>query len=279
MSARAPRAPLAGALAVALLVASPTRAQEEGGEPAPEAKEGEGEEAQPKPAPRPDQPSWKGGRYEVERAQGSAKELEERFAKLLAALAAEREGTAEAPAPGEGGADEGLGTPPARPKPAAGEAPAAALEQLRALAPDAAAVADAFRPVAHDRVAPKLLAAAEKLFAGKTEEIAARLGIRPEHRVVKVHAATTEELLGMELGTVAAREFASGLRRVADGLKPGYTWYVVVLRPEAPKPEEPLDPTDWDLPAPRDPKGVTRLQLFFHHEGRYVLLGRLWRME
>src|SRR5690606_33650268 len=134
--------------------------------------------------------------------------------------------------------------------------PASALEQLRAFAPDEAAVADAFRPVARDRVGPKLLAAAEKLFAGKTEEIAARLGIRPEHRVVKVHATTTEELIGMELGTVAAREFASGLRRVADGLQPHYTWYVVVLRAEEPEAEEPLDPTDWDLPTQRDPKGV-----------------------
>lgn len=272
MSAR-----LAGALAVALLIAAPARAQEEGEGPAPERKEGE--EAQPKAAPRPDQPGWKGGRYTVERAQGSAKELEERFAKLLAALAAEREAAAQAPAPASSDAGEGLGAPPPRPRPAEGEASASALEQLRALAPDAAAVADAFRPVAHDRLAPKLLAAAEKLFAGKTEEIAARLGIRPEHRIVKVHAATTEELGGMELGTVAAREFASGLRRVADGLQPGYTWYVVVLRPEEAEPEEPRDPTDWDLPTPRDPKGVTRLQLFFHHEGRYVLLGRLWRME
>lgn len=221
---------------------------------------------------------WPGGKVAFKREQGSEAELKQRIETLLRTIAKEARGEA-APAPAED--PEGL-QPPAGEEAAAPPAKQTALEMLRSLAPDEAAVREAFGASGQRELGPKLLAAASRLFEGDGPAIARRLGIRPQHRVVDVYGATSEELAAMDLGTVAAREFAAGLRRVASHLRPQFRWYVVVLRPkadDAAEEQEELDPTDWDLPTPRDAEGTTRLQLLFRCKDRYVLLGRIWRLD
>lgn len=109
--------------------------------------------------------------------------------------------------------------------------------------------------------------------ADEPRAIASALGIHPSLSGVKVYRASTEELLSMELETVSATEFASGLRDVARYLKPRYQFYVVTLdRPEAEKKKAPL------------PKGAidtvdARLQLFAKSGKTWIYVGRIWRLE
>lgn len=134
-------------------------------------------------------------------------------------------------------------------------------EALRSLAPDEKALKDAFTEAGFKELGAELLEGATKLFAGETPQVLERLGLKPELETVEVFKASTEDLLTMEPGTDAAREFASGLRRTARHLKPRYHWYCAVLRSKAEGGPE------------------CRLQLFFHTEGRWVLLGRIWRLD
>jgi len=134
-------------------------------------------------------------------------------------------------------------------------------EALRSLAPDEKALKDAFTEAGYKELGTELLEGATKLFAGETPEILERLGLKPDLETVEVFKASTEDLLTMESGTDAAREFASGLRRTARHLKPRYHWYCAVLRSKV------------------EGSPDCRLQLFFHSEGRWVLLGRIWRLD
>jgi hypothetical protein len=144
---------------------------------------------------------------------------------------------------------------------ARGSDAAATAEVIKSFAPDEKAVKDALTDEGWKAIGPRIVEGAGRLFAGEPPQLLERLGLRPELEEVQVYKATTEELLAMELGTDAAREFASALRRTARLLKPRYHWYAAVLRPKGGDGE------------------AARLQLFFHFEGRWVLLGRVWRAE
>lgn len=196
-----------------------------------------GTEAAPKPpAPKPtdtETPAAPGkdreGRKKFERDQGQADVLQGQLERLLAVVKG-----ADAKATGEA---------------------------LRSLAPDEKALKDAFTEAGYKELGAELLEGATKLFAGETPQVLERLGLKPDLETVEVFKASTEDLLTMESGTDAAREFASGLRRAARHLKPRYHWYCAVLRAKAEGSPE------------------CRLQLFFHTEGRWVLLGRIWRLD
>lgn len=199
--------------------------------PAPAPTPSEAPPATPAPnteAPAPTAPDGQ-GRVRFKREQGTAEALKGHLEATLAAL---RSGDAAA-----------LG------------------EKLNAFKPDDEALKEAFTEEGYKALAPKITESAPKLFSGQPAEIAARLGLKPEQSEVEVFMASTEDLLTMESGTDAAREFASGLRRTAQHLKPRFVWYCAVAKGKGPA----------DEPA--------RLQLFFFHKGRFVLLGRIWRID
>ena len=187
----------------------------------------------PKPAPgteaAPPAGKEREGRKRFERDQGQADALKGQLERLLAVVKG-----ADAKATGEA---------------------------LRSLAPDEKALKDAFTEAGYKELGAELLEGATKLFAGETPEILERLGLKADLETVEVFKASTEDLLTMESGTDAAREFASGLRRAARHLKPRYHWYCAVLRSKV------------------EGSPDCRLQLFFHTEGRWVLLGRIWRLD
>ncbi len=191
-----------------------------------------GTEAAPKPAgteAAPPAGKEREGRKRFERDQGQADVLKGQLERLLAVVKG-----ADAKATGEA---------------------------LRSLAPDEKALKDAFTEAGFKELGTELLEGATKLFAGETPEILERLGLKPDLETVEVFKASTEDLLTMESGTDAAREFASGLRRTARLLEPRYHWYCAVLRSKV------------------EGGPDCRLQLFFHSEGRWVLLGRIWRLD
>jgi hypothetical protein len=191
-----------------------------------------GTEAAPKPAgteAAPPAGKEREGRKRFERDQGQADVLKGQLERLLAVVKG-----ADAKATGEA---------------------------LRSLAPDEKALKDAFTEAGYKELGAELLEGATKLFAGETPEILERLGLKPDLETVEVFKASTEDLLTMESGTDAAREFASGLRRTARLLEPRYHWYCAVLRSKV------------------EGSPDCRLQLFFHSEGRWVLLGRIWRLD
>ncbi|MCO5169481.1 MAG: hypothetical protein M9894_24320 [Planctomycetes bacterium] len=241
---------LAAALAAPALRAQdgglPPPGPRPGTPPAPEDEEGVEEEAEEEPAPDappatppkplpPPPPKAADGLHRVQfkREQGTAEALKGHLERTLAAFKA-------------------------------GEA-AALGEALRAMAPDEAALKDAFTDDGFKALAPRILERAPQLFAGEPAEVARRLGLRADLETVEVFTASTEDLQSMESGTDAAREFASGLRRTAQHLKPRYHWYCAVLKAKG--------------PAGEDPTHGTRLQLFFYRDGKFVLLGRIWRIE
>ncbi len=75
---------------------------------------------------------------------------------------------------------------------------------------------------------------------------------------VKVHAATTEDLVAYAKGTPAFEEFPGGMQRFAALVKPKVTWYVVEL----------LEPGK-DL-------GM-KFTAFVHAGGRFVFVAKPWR--
>lgn len=240
---------------VALTLMAPVQAQDEGlppPRPAPRpaedepAEEGEepveeeepAEETPPATPPKPLPPSPppappRQGRVAFSREQGKAEALKEQLERAVAALKA-------------------------------GDA-AALGEVLRAFQPNEAALRDAFTEDGFKALAPRLLERAPAIFSGEPAKIAERLNLRADQEQVTVFTASTEDLLTMEPGTDAAREFAGSLRRTAAHLKPRYVWYCAVLKPTG--------------PAAEDPTQTARLQLFFFHEGKFILLGRIWRIE
>lgn len=138
-----------------------------------------------------------------------------------------------------------------------------AKQLLAAMAPDEKAVEDALTPEGKQAIGQRLLEAAKPLFEGEPKAVAERMKLDPALSDVQVFSATTEDLLGMEPETDAATHFAGGLKRAARHLKPRVKFYAVLMRrPEAPETE-----------------GGVRLQLFVHFQGRYVLLGKVWRLE
>lgn len=75
---------------------------------------------------------------------------------------------------------------------------------------------------------------------------------------VKVHAATTEELLAYQKGGAAFEEFPGGMKAFAALAKPKLTWYVVEL----------LEPGKDD--------GM-KFTCFVHAGGRFVFVAKPWR--
>jgi hypothetical protein len=82
----------------------------------------------------------------------------------------------------------------------------------------------------------------------------------PKHTEVRVHAATTEEIVAYEKGSVAFNEFPGGAKKLAAGfLKPKTTWYEV------------------EVVEPGRPKG-TRFHLFFWDGAKWTMMGPAWRV-
>ena len=131
---------------------------------------------------------------------------------------------------------------------------------LAAWRPDAEVVRDLLRGGPDGPLGKAALAEAEVTFAGAPAEVAARLGLRPDLAEVEVFEAWTEDLATMQPESVAAREFASGLRWIAKHLPARYRWYVAVLRPKG-------------------SDEAVRLQVFAFSARRWVYLGRLWRLD
>ncbi|HEY7912044.1 MAG TPA: hypothetical protein VIG62_09055 [Blastocatellia bacterium] len=91
------------------------------------------------------------------------------------------------------------------------------------------------------------------------EEEADKLA-RPEQTVVKINAATTEEIAGYQKGSVAFNEFPAGARRLAETvLRPGLTFYQVEF----------LEPGKDD--------GM-KYHLFYWDGEQWTMLGPIWRV-
>jgi hypothetical protein len=91
------------------------------------------------------------------------------------------------------------------------------------------------------------------------EEEADKLA-RPEQTVVKVHAATTEEIASYQKGSVAFNEFPGGAMRLAETvLRPGVTFYEVEF----------LEPGKDD--------GM-KYHLFYWDGEQWTMLGPIWRV-
>jgi hypothetical protein len=230
----------------------------------------QGEKAPPKPGKK----GWKGGRVKFKRAQGSSKELEAKikgFMKELAVRYPMRK-------PGKDGKDGGGLTPPTPKKP--GEKPGKdgkkkdpLLELMRTWRPTKAVLEDAFTVEGLKAMGKTIRTSAKKLFAGDVKSISKRLGIRPDYKEVQVFGASSEDLVGMDLESVAGKEFAGGLKRTARFLKPRYHWYVVVLnRPKEVKAKD-------KNKRPKLDSADARIQLWVFSGGHYRLLGRIWRLD
>jgi hypothetical protein len=91
------------------------------------------------------------------------------------------------------------------------------------------------------------------------EEEAEKLA-RPEQTVVKINAATTEEIASYQKGSVAFNEFPGGARRLAETvLRPGVTFYEVEF----------LEPGKDD--------GM-KYHLFYWDGEQWTMLGPIWRV-
>lgn len=140
----------------------------------------------------------------------------------------------------------------------ADQKPAEAAALFQALIPDEPRLKKALR----DDVAPEtvrtILGMYERL-GPLTGENVGRL-TRPDQTVVRVHGATTEEILRYAEGSVAFNEFPGGTRRVAElVLRPGMTYYEA----EFLKPGEDL--------------GI-KYHLFFWDGAQWSMLGPIWRV-
>lgn len=224
------------------------------------------------------------GRVPFKREQGTCAALEAQFKQILAALG-QRYPDLPYPSPTQtAGPDSGGLKRPGGEKPAATTPPDAEqraeqerkdplLASLRAWRPTKEALVDVLTPEGLRALGKVVYTRGRVRFApSDPRQIAQSLGLHPSMSEVQVFSASSEELATMESGTVSAKEFASGLRGLAQYLKPRYQFYVVVLdRPAAekarnPKPKDALDSAD------------ARLQLFVHSGQGFVYLGRLWRL-
>jgi len=83
---------------------------------------------------------------------------------------------------------------------------------------------------------------------------------KPEQTVVKVHAATTEEIMKYEKGTPAFQEFPGGTKRVAELLlRPGTTYY------------------EAEFLEPGKDAGM-KFHLFYWDGEHWSMLGPVWRI-
>jgi hypothetical protein len=83
---------------------------------------------------------------------------------------------------------------------------------------------------------------------------------RPEQTVVRVHAATTEEIAKYAKDTVAYKAFPGGAQRLAEQvLRPGMTFYVV------------------DFVEPGKTLGI-KYHLFYWDGKQWSMLGPMWRV-
>jgi len=265
----------------------------------------------PKETPKKDAPSDdkksdegkdapKSGRQPFSRDQGSTAELAGEIKAVLAALKTRypdwRYDTSKAGTP-VGGPSGGSAAPKEAPKktgglqpppkkgpvvkgPTPGERSAEEVEKdtllkrLRAWRPTKEALIDVMTPEGVWDIGKSTYKVGKRTFGpDEPRAIAENLGIHPSLSEVKVYQATSEELQTMEFESVSAIEFASGLRGVAQHLKPRYRFYVVTLdRPakakeSAPMPKGAIDSVD------------ARLQLFAKSGGKWIYVGRIWRLE
>jgi len=138
-------------------------------------------------------------------------------------------------------------------------------ETLRTLIPGKAAVEAALTKEGFAALGGKIQSYAKETFSAGPKSALEKLGVTEDLRRVKVYSATTEDLQSMEVETVAAREFAGGLRNVANHFKPYQTFYCAHMVPRSAEED--------------DAQAGTRLQLFYFHEGRFVYLGPVWKFQ
>jgi len=98
----------------------------------------------------------------------------------------------------------------------------------------------------------------KKLLPAEDAKRAKVFAPNPVNTDVRVHAATTEEILKYDQGTTAFAQFPGGAKKLAETvLRPGMTWYeVVVARPGA--------------------ESGAKFHLFYWTGDRWSCLGPLW---
>ncbi|MBL4846078.1 MAG: hypothetical protein JKY65_11170 [Planctomycetes bacterium] len=271
------RAPLAGAL-LALALGVPALAQDPNKDPGPYKD--------------PDQTKpFKHGLKPFKRDQGTSADLAKHVKGILAALGKRYpnwpyDPAKGAPAPkvktppkaGGGGLKPPTPKGPKRPAPTTRTAEEIAkdtlLQTLRGWTPSKEALVDVLTNEGILSIGKKIYKQGKRTFEhDEPRAIADALGLHPSLTEVKVFTASTEDLLTMELETVSASEFASGLRDLARHLKPRYRFYVVVLnRTEVEKKKRPA-------PAGSLDSADLRLQLFALSGGKWIYVGRIWRLD
>ena len=128
----------------------------------------------------------------------------------------------------------------------------------RGVMPDEAALKKAFRDDAPADFPAKVLGMIERVMPRDDGKVAHMLGVRPGWTEVLVHGATTEDIAS---GAPAASEFPGGAKKMAETvLRPGMMFYEVERR------------------EPGAERG-NRLDLFFFDGSRWVMLGKLWRIQ
>jgi hypothetical protein len=105
---------------------------------------------------------------------------------------------------------------------------AQALTLFKSLFPDEAQLKKALKADVDADVLQKIVAYHSSLRARANQAESAKELARPEQKVVKVHGATTKELVQYQQGSVAHAEFPGGARKLAEQiLRPGMTFYEV----------------------------------------------------
>lgn len=129
------------------------------------------------------------------------------------------------------------------------------------LIPDEDCLGQAFRQDVSESAFGTVLDYYADLFPQTTDADAwARLLVTgPDRSQVNVHAATTEELVAYQEGSVAFNEFPGGARQLAQTVfAPGLTWYEV------------------EYVEPGESAGM-KYHLFFWTGSRWCMLGPIWR--
>lgn len=135
----------------------------------------------------------------------------------------------------------------------------AALALTNGVLPDEAALKKGLK----DGTPPETVAMAadfwKKILPAEDPKRARLFAADPANTEVRVHSATTEDILKYEKGSVAFMQFPGGAKKLAETvLRPGMTWHEVVLA------------------KPGSDAGM-KFHLFYWTGERWSTLGPLWR--
>lgn len=131
----------------------------------------------------------------------------------------------------------------------------------RGLLPDETRRKKAIRDDISVETLNRILNWSKSFSSGNNQQLAKLFATDPGRTEVRVHAATTEELIRYAEGSVAFNEFPGGAQRVAKRmLRPKLTFYEV------------------ELVGPGKTAGV-KYHLFFWDGAQWTMLGPVWRVS